>query len=54
MSPSMLLGESTSLNKERDGKQRSTIIVRDPKREPKILLVAETRIAQDNGYVEDI
>jgi hypothetical protein len=33
ISPPVLPGESTSLNKERDEKQRSTIIVLDQKRE---------------------
>ena len=49
----MLLGESTSLNKERDG-NAAKYIVQDCRREPNILPVAKTGIALDNGYAEDI
>jgi len=49
----MLLGESASLNKERDVTQRSMTVL-DLRRELKIFLVAKTGIAQDNGYVENI
>ena len=49
----MLLGESTSLNKERDGNVAKYNVL-DRKREPKIHLVAKTGVALDNGYAEDI
>lgn len=49
----MLLGESTSLNKEREGNV-AKYNVQDLKCERRILLVAKTGIALDSEYAEGI